>query len=61
MKYKYRKIGMIRIKRNISYPQLAEEMGLSLTGIYNIVTGITKNPWETTEYKIDRWLSKQGN
>ncbi len=58
MKPKYKKIGRIRIKRGIGYPQLANEMGLSLTSIYNIVTGTTKTPWETTEYKIDHWLVK---
>ncbi len=58
MKPKYKKIGRIRIKRNISYQQVADEMGLSLTGIYNIVNDISRTPWETTEYKIDHWLIK---
>ncbi len=61
MKWKYKRIGKIRIKRNLGYPQLAKEMGTSLTCIYNIVQGITTTPWETTEYKIDQWLARPEN
>lgn len=59
MKAKYKKVERIRIERGLRYKEIAKEMGLSTTGLFNVLSGLVNHPYATTEYKIDQWLAKQ--
>lgn len=58
LKSKYQIIERIRVQRDLTYRQLAEEIGLTLPTLYNIAMGRT-NPHARNQYKIEKWLNGQ--
>lgn len=55
---KYRIIENIRLRRDLTYQQLADEVDLNMVTLYNIINGRT-DPHARSQYKIERWLNKQ--
>lgn len=54
---KYQIVEDIRVRNNLTYEQLAKEVGLNMITLYNIIMGRTK-PHARNEYKINKWLDK---
>ena len=55
---KYKILENIRLQRNLSYRELAQEIGLSIPTLFNIITGRT-TPFARNQYKIEQWLNGQ--
>ncbi len=58
MQTKFQFLEQIRIQNNLTYEQLASEIGLSSQTLHNILKGKTK-PHLRNEYKIDKWLAER--
>ena len=55
---KYKIIEDIRLRRDLTYENLAREIGITKATLFNILNGRT-DPQSRNQYKIEKWLNSQ--